>query len=111
MKSRRAKPGWQKDLAKERIETLFGEADRCFHDYPEKSHRYIGLARRIGMRYRTRMPPHLKRKFCKHCYSYLRPGVNCTFRLSQKRYPKVVITCKECGKVMRIPYLKAKANK
>ena len=108
MSSRRHKPAWQKSLAKERIENLFTEADHCFTERPKRAHRYTALARAIGMRYKVQIPRHLKRRFCKHCYSYLRPGVNCTVRLSQKRYPKVVVTCKECGKVMRIPY-KSKA--
>ncbi len=109
--SRRKKPAWQKAIAKERIETLFSEAGKIFKKNSNLSKRYVELARNIGMRYRVRIPKEFKRLYCKNCHAYLKPGVNCTVRLSQKRFPKVVITCNECGAVMRYPYLKEKLKK
>jgi ribonuclease P protein subunit RPR2 len=107
-KIRGRKPAWQKSIAKERIELLFEEAEKSFKERPNDSHRYIQLAREMGMRYRVRIPKELKRLYCKNCKKYIKPGVNATVRLSQKRFSKVVITCKECGDIRRIPYKKSK---
>lgn len=40
------KPEWQEDIAKERIEILFRLAENEFKKYPERSRRYIQLARK-----------------------------------------------------------------
>jgi len=102
-KGRGFKPNWQKKLALERIENLFSQADTIFSENQQYAHTYVKHARNIGMRFRVPIPTEYKRKMCKHCYSFLRPGVNCTVRLNQKRFSKVVITCGECEKVTRIP--------
>lgn len=89
----------QKEIAKERIKILFDKADEVF---PNKSlaNRYVTLARKISMKVKVRLPRELKRKFCKHCYKYLRSGTNARIRT---RDGKVVISCFECKKFTRIP--------
>ena len=82
----------QKDIAQERIKTLFQEAQKIFSQNPALAHRYVTLARNIAIE--------LKRRFCKHCYKYLQPGVNARVRVSNG---KVIISCFECKKFMRIP--------
>jgi len=93
--------GWIRDMARQRIEILFGLAEKEFSEHPERSNRYVQLARRIGMRHNVRIPRELKRRMCKHCYSYLVPGTNARVRL-RKRY--VTVTCLQCNKQMRCPY-------
>lgn len=95
------KPVWQKKLAMERIECLFKTAELSFKEKPEESHRYVQLARKIAMRYNLKMPEKFKRKFCRKCNMYLKPGVNCTIRAKNR---VVVIKCLECGAVKRYPY-------
>ena len=90
----------QKALAKERIDVLFKEAKKN----PEKAKRYVGLAAKLGERHRIHMPKEIKRKTCKHCHALLKPGVNCTVRLSKKRGAHIVVHCSDCEGVMRIPY-------
>ena len=90
-----------KDLAKQRIEQLFGLAEDAYKSYPERSNRYVSLARKIGMRYRVRIPREYKQRICKQCHSYLVPGSNARFRL-RERY--VTVTCLNCNKLMRYPY-------
>lgn len=104
MGTRGTKPGWQKQTAKERIEILLKEAENVFDENPERAHEYVKKARTIGMRYRIRLPKEFRRRICRNCYHYLKPGVNCTVRLSQKRQSKKIVTCKDCGEVMRYPY-------
>ncbi|NIO19275.1 MAG: ribonuclease P [Candidatus Aenigmarchaeota archaeon] len=109
VKSKSIKPsGWQR-LAKERISILFEQAEKEFRKHPERSKRYVELARRIGMRYNVRIPKNLRRRFCKKCLSYLKPGVNCRVRMRKDRQA-VVVTCSVCGNVSRHPYIKEKQN-
>ncbi len=96
-------PKEKKKLAVERIHTLFREAEEQFKKRPELSNRYVELARKVAMKARVRMPREYRRRFCKKCHSYLKPGVNCRVRLTQH---KVVYTCGVCKEYMRMPYLK-----
>ena len=104
---RKGKPEWQKKIAKERIKILFKKAEEVFNENPKIADRYIELARKIGMRYNVRIPRELKRKFCRKCYKYLRPNINCKVR-TRKDKQSVVIKCLECGYIMRYPYKKEK---
>ena len=97
------KPKWQQSTGRERIERLFSLADSEFAKNPERSHRYVALARRIAMRYNIRLPPQLRRRFCRNCYKYLRPSINSRVRTSAGQRA-VIVTCLECGHVMRHPY-------
>lgn len=96
-----------KDLAIQRVERLFKLADEEFGSHPERSDRYVFIARKIGMRYRVRLPGELKRRVCKRCYCYLVPGSNSRVRL---RDNYVVITCLKCGNQMRYPYTRIKGS-
>ena len=99
-----SKAGWskekQKEIATARIKTLFQQAEDVFARDKSLAHRYVSLARRISMKVKAKIPLALKRRFCKHCYSYLMPGANSRVRT---RRGKVVISCFECRKFMRIP--------
>lgn len=90
-----------KKIALERITILFAQAKERFKDDPKLSNRYVALARKIAMKYKVRMPRELKRKFCRHCYSYLVPSVNCRIRT---REGHVVYYCFNCRKFMRFRY-------
>ena len=106
-KGRRGKPTWQQGIALERIEILFGLASVEFGEHPERSHRYVALARKIGTRYNVKIPKRLKRSFCKHCHRYLVPGRNCTVR-SSVRTRSMEMKCLDCGGVSRYPYAREK---
>lgn len=101
------KPGWQQEIGRERIARLFSLAEKEFAGNPSRSHRHVQLARKIAMRYNIRLPPGLKRRYCRKCYKYLKPSINCRVRTSA-RQRAVIITCLECGHVMRHPYRKEK---
>jgi ribonuclease P protein subunit RPR2 len=89
-----------KKIARERIAILFSRAQEFFHEDPSVSHRCVELARRISMRQRVRIDRVFRRQFCRHCYRFLVPGENLRVRIHQGR---VVMTCRECGRQMRIP--------
>src|SRR3989338_6589263 len=70
-----------------------------------KANDYVRKARNLSMKYKLKIPLALKRRFCKHCYSYLIPGKNLRVRLQGQ---KVIYYCLECKKFTRIPYWKRK---
>lgn len=102
MKRRSTKPRWQQKIARERIQILFALAEKEIKKHPERSRRYIQLARKIGLRYNVRLGK-LKRKFCKNCNTLLIPGVTAKVRLDSKN-KTIVIKCLKCNKIYRYPY-------
>lgn len=97
------KPEWQQKIAKERIQILFDLAKKEFKTRPERSKRYIELARKIGLRYNIRLPKQLKKTFCKACNSLLIPGLTSSIRLDSKK--KIInIKCLKCNKIYRYKY-------
>lgn len=100
-------PKKQVKIAKERIKKLFEQAEIRFKEDPKLANRYVYLARKIAMKLKIRIPPSLKRRFCKHCYSYLVPNKNCRVRI---RKDKIIYTCFNCKKFMRFGYRKKIKN-
>lgn len=98
MKERSRNPVTKK-IARERIEILFGQAKDAFGTHPERSNRYVDLARKIAMRQRIRIDRQFRRQFCHHCYTFLVPGKNMRVRVHRGT---VVITCHTCNKKTRI---------
>lgn len=86
-------------IALERIWRLFELADAAFNKHPERSKRYVELARKISTRNKVRMPRELKQKFCRKCGAFLKQGKNAKLRVT-KSY--VVVSCGECGNVRKI---------
>lgn len=104
MKRTKADKEDQKKIAKERIQTLFEQAQ----DAEQKlANRYVTLARKIGMKFRVRIPSNFKRRYCKHCYNYFRSG-NSTIRLVNQ---KIVYHCLKCKKYSRFPYSKERKSR
>jgi len=91
-----------KQIALERMEILFDLARNAVKAHPERAKRYVQLARRIGMRYRVRMPKALKNSFCKQCLALWIPGYNVKVRLLP-RYRAVEYACR-CGAARRLMY-------
>jgi len=89
----------QKEIAKERILSLFKQAEQIFSKNQTLANRYVTLGRKLAMKVRIRIPIELKRKFCKHCYKFLMPGKNSRIRTKNG---KVIISCFECKKFTRI---------
>ena len=87
-------PGKEKEF-----ETLFKEAESAGQEY---SDRYVEIARKIAMKYKIKIPSELKKRFCKNCQTYLRPGTNCRVRT---RNGRIIYYCQNCKKYMRYPGL------
>lgn len=97
-----------KRQALERVRELFLEAESSFRQSPELADKHIKLARKIAMKSRARIPRELKRRFCRHCHSFLVPSANCRVRLAGG---KVVYYCLSCRHYMRFPYVREKKEK
>ncbi|MCX6674762.1 MAG: ribonuclease P [Methanothrix sp.] len=98
---RRRKDGHKgRDLALQRMERLFMLAAAVHAAHPERSDRYVQIARKICTRTRVRMPRSLKRLFCRHCGSFLTADA-LRVRL---REGVLTTTCLLCGEQMRRPY-------
>ena len=94
------KPAKQIEIAKKRIIFLFDEAKDSFKKDSKFSDKHIKLARRLAMKYKIKLPSELKKQFCKHCYSYLVPGINCRVRIHKHR---VIYYCIKCKHYIRHP--------
>ena len=92
----------------ERIDALFSKAEESAEASPENSRRYIDLAIKNAMRYNVPVPAKYRMSYCSKCHSYLKAGVSSTHRTSRKQ-ESLIITCKECGNIMRFPYRKERA--
>ena len=95
-------------IAEERIDILFNRADEVFTKNPERSHRYVEMARNIAKKYNMKMPEIWGKRFCRSCHHFMKPGLNCQIRLSES---SVVIKCLECGNINKIPYIKEKKER
>lgn len=91
----------EEEIAEERIELLFEQAQEEFEEHPERSKRYVEIARDIAMKYTLSLPRRYRKKFCSECGQFLVKGENCRVRLNEGTK---TITCKECGEKMRFPY-------
>ncbi|MBD3209599.1 ribonuclease P [Candidatus Woesearchaeota archaeon] len=91
----------EKRVAKEHIKELFHQADEVFAARPDLAHRYVHLARVTQMKYKVRMPREYKRKYCQHCYHYIRSGVNGRVRI---RDGMLTVFCDYCRKFSRTPF-------
>ncbi|MEM3443213.1 MAG: ribonuclease P, partial [Candidatus Bathyarchaeia archaeon] len=62
-----------RQIAKQRIQTLFRLAKEIFDENPRLAQRYVDLARRIAMAAKVRLPKEYRRQVCRHCKSFILP--------------------------------------
>jgi len=92
-----------KKIAQERIDILLNEAVQGLQEGSEIAQRYVALARRIGMRYKVRIPSRWRLFICRGCHRLILPGINSRVRLQKRREHHLTITCLECGHIKRMP--------
>jgi len=85
-----------------RLSELFDIAQEKSKDSLDIASRYVKRAKQISLANRISIPTALKRRMCKECGTYLISGKNATIRTQRG---KVVIRCKECNNIFRIPYV------
>ena len=99
-----------KQIARQRIQVLFQRAKSTYKSDPKLAQRYIGIARKIAMAARIRLPLEYRRQICKNCNALLVPGWSCRVRVKPRRETHVVVTCLSCGHLKRVP-LRVKKEK
>ena len=90
------------EIAKERIRILLMMAEDEVINKEDLvlSKRYVELARKLAMRYNIRIQKYFRHKICRSCNAFL--GSSTTSRNRCYR-GKIIILCKDCGKITRIP--------
>lgn len=87
-------------IARERIGDLFALArSESRGGSGPLPHRYVHLARRIGMRFNLRLPQEYRSRYCRRCSAYWVEGRTVRTRL---RRGCCVRTCLACGSQQRI---------
>ncbi len=81
-------------LAEERIHRLFELAEQELGKKPERSKRYVHIARELSKKHRVRMSREMKKKFCKKCGAYLKKGKNSETKTIGTL---TIVKCIECG--------------
>jgi len=82
-------------IARERVSDLFALAEReSWGGHPELADRYVGLARRVGMRYNVRLLREYRELYCRACSAFWVEGRTVRTRL---RSGHRVRTCLRCG--------------
>ena len=88
-------------IAKQRIDDLFALAqEEAATSSTYLPHRYVRLARRIGMRYNVRLLPEYAELYCRGCSSFWTEGRTVRTRLHDGRR---IRTCLVCGRLRRLP--------
>ncbi len=104
------KPLSIKQIAQQRIDILFEQAEAVSKTNPALAADYVRSAQKVAMSARFPLPPQYKRRICKHCGALLVDGFNCRVRIQQKREPHLVVTCLNCGYNSRIMLRKKKES-
>ncbi len=104
------KPLSLKQIAQQRIDILFEQAEAVSKTNPALAAEYVKNAQKVAMSARFPLPPQYKRRICKHCGALLVDGFNCRVRIQQKREPHLVVTCLNCGYNSRIMLRKKKES-
>ena len=102
-RQRGKKPEYQKNIAKERIQILFDLAKKSVEKHPERSRRYVELARKIGLRYNIRLTKEQKKSFCKKCNQLLIEGKTSEVSLDPEK-KVLIIKCLNCNNIYKCPY-------
>jgi ribonuclease P protein subunit RPR2 len=97
-----------KQIAQQRIDILFMQADNLAKTNPQLAAEYVEIAKKVAMSARVPLPSKYKRRVCKHCGTLFVTGFNCRTRIQQKREPHIVVTCLNCGYHLRILIRKKK---
>jgi len=92
-----------KSSVRRRIKELFDQAEVAAKTSMELASYLVKRAYKISLVTRVKLSKEYRRRFCKNCNAYLISGKNATIRTQRG---KVVITCKECKHITRIPYSK-----
>ena len=91
----------KKEIAIKRMQILFNNAISNARLDPDLAEKQALLAKKIGMKYRIRMPYELSSIFCKKCKKFIVPGINSKIRIGRSNVKSIRITCNYCTHTYR----------
>jgi ribonuclease P protein subunit RPR2 len=91
----------RKRIASKHIKRMLELAFKNLEDKPERSRRYVRIAKDIVKKHKVQLTSDQKRQFCKKCNMPLVPGRTARVRTSSGM---VSITCLHCGNIKRFPF-------
>jgi len=98
---KKKKPKLNPNKAVPLMQQILDKARSVFDKDKSLAKKYARKARRVSLKNKVKMPPHLKRQVCKNCSALLVPGKNLRVRT---RNGHVVYYCLDCKKYTRIVY-------
>ncbi len=99
-----------RNLALSEIQRLLNLARKVRHENLELSREYVLLTKKIAMRQRLKIPPHLKKLYCKSCYTPYTSDADVKVRIDYKKR-HIRYFCRHCKHIRRIPYVKRHIRK
>ena len=88
-----------REIARERIDILVKNALKERDE--ALAARQALQAKKIGMRFRVRLPYEARQLYCKRCKAFVVPGRNARVRVGRAKTRAVRITCLRCGHTYR----------
>ena len=85
----------------ERIKILIKNAISNSTENYDLAQKQAALAKRIGTKYRLKLPYEIRQNFCKKCKQFIPPGVGSKIRLGRASVKSIRITCHFCGHTYR----------
>ena len=85
----------------ERIQILIQNAISNSQKNYDLAQKQAALAKRIGSKYRLKLPYEIRINFCKKCKQFIPPGIGSKIRLGRASVKSVRITCYFCGHTYR----------
>jgi ribonuclease P protein subunit RPR2 len=86
-----------KKIALERILVLTRQALLNARKNPDLAQRQASLAKKIGTKYRIRLPYEVRMNFCKKCKMFIVPGLTSRVRIGRSSLKSIRITCSYCN--------------
>lgn len=90
-----------KEIAKERIDLLIANALVEVRGNEKLAYAQAMLAKKIAMRYRLKLPYHIRQLYCKKCKYFITPGRNARVRIGRSNTKALRITCLKCNHTYR----------
>ncbi|MEM0348598.1 MAG: hypothetical protein QXD24_00240 [Candidatus Caldarchaeum sp.] len=88
------------------VKKILDFAETIYPDGGEKAVEAVRLAMRVAQKTRLRLPPQLRRRFCRKCGTPWTGPSTFSVRVRGKRATHVVVRCKTCGHTRRFYALK-----
>ncbi|MCS7137215.1 MAG: ribonuclease P, partial [Candidatus Caldarchaeum sp.] len=92
------------------VEKALDFAEKTYPTNPARAIEAVKLAVRMAQKKRTGLPPQLRRKFCRKCFTPFVGPSTFSVRVRQEASPHVVVRCRVCGNFRRYRIVKRRVE-